>query len=331
MEDEQYDGIAGRDSTTFESDESAANDEHWSSDESEVDSVDSNANSTSDGSVSVEDAGGFDDPLDEVDHDEDEEAGNPTRRARIVATLSLLLTALVLNLAYGIVQLQRMKTPDDKGRGDHKIENIYERKVEEDAEYNIKANKHATRIYQHTSLSSKNYRAGGVISDHMLQRYEEDGAIVVRNLLSPKLLDRLDEASKLLIEQDASSSQKRRGKQFHMVKNGAMFLGVPGMTQPVCDDGEAQGGTCESDLGEEGSGPTTNTTVLSSFRDLAMYSKLPRVAASLLRLDEIRMGGEEALKPENRGRRGVVDESVNLRVARDIFLTKDDDDYACGW
>lgn len=321
MED---DGIAGRDSTSFESDEStAAYDEDWNSDEtvsdeSEVDSVDSN------------DAGGFDDPLGvDRDHDEDEGAGNPSRRARIVATLSLLLAALVLNLAYGIVQLRRMH---DNGRDDRKIETKYDRKLE-DVEYNIKANKHATRIYTHSSLSSKNYRAGGVVSDYMLQRYEEDGAIVVRNLISPKLLDRLDEASKLLIEQNTSSSQKRRGKQFHMVKNGAMFLGVPDMASPVCDEGEAQGETCMSDLGEEGSRPTTNTTILSSFRDLAMYSKLPRVAASLLRLDEIRMGGEEALKPENKGRRGrgAVDESVNLRVARDIFLTKDDDDYACGW
>ncbi|EJK74558.1 hypothetical protein THAOC_03757, partial [Thalassiosira oceanica] len=86
MED---DGIAGRDSTSFESDEStAAYDEDWNSDEtvsdeSEVDSVDSN------------DAGGFDDPLGvDRDHDEDEGAGNPSRRARIVATLSLLLAAL---------------------------------------------------------------------------------------------------------------------------------------------------------------------------------------------------------------------------------------------
>jgi len=335
MADEQYDGIAGRDSTTFESDESTAYaDDHWNSDEtvsdgeSEVDSVDSTADD-----VSVGNAGGFDDLVDELDHDEHGETGNPSRRATIVATLSVLLTALVLNFAYGIVQLHRMKTPDDNGRADHKkIETKYDRRLE-DVEYNIKANKHATRIYTHSSLSSKNYRAGGVLSDYMLQRYEEDGAIVVRNLISPKLLDRLDEASTMLIEQNTASSKKRRGKQFHTVKNGAMFLGVPVMASPVCGEGDSQGTTCESDLGEEGSDLSRNTTILSSFRDLAMYSKLPRVAASLLRLDEIRMGGEDALKPENKGRhgKGPVDETVNLRVARDIFLTKDDDDYACGW
>ena len=98
MADEQYDGIAGRDSTTFESDESTAYaDDHWNSDEtvsdgeSEVDSVDSTADD-----VSVGNAGGFDDLVDELDHDEDGETGNPSRRATIVATLSVLLTALVL-------------------------------------------------------------------------------------------------------------------------------------------------------------------------------------------------------------------------------------------
>ena len=134
-------------------------------------------------------------------------------------------------------------------------------------------------------------------------------------------------------------TKKKRGKQFHMVKNGAVFLGVPPQKEDTTCNGEEEE-TCNADnIGEE----DDNNIILSSFRYLAMYSKIPRVAASLLRLDELRVGGEEYLKHSNRRRMGqdeetdgddninFIDDSINLRICRDIFLTKDDDEYACGW
>ena len=188
----------------------------------------------------------------------------------------------------------------------------------------------ATRIYTHASLTSKNYRAGGILSDDMLKRYERDGVLVIRNLVPPKLLDRLNEAGNLLIgKQELEQKGRRKGKQFHLVHNGAIFLGVPSPEDSTCNIDAEQ---CDA---RQSIDQVDNTTVLSSFRDLAMYSKIPRVAASLLRLDELRVGGVENLREQSRKRTNQykkrVDDSINLRICRDIFLTKDNDPYACGW
>ena len=247
--------------------------------------------------------------------------------------------------------------------------------LQDHAEYKLP--RYPTRIYTHASLSSRNYRAGGVLSDEMLTRFEEDGVIVIRNLVSPKLLDRLGDASQMLIDEQqdhdegtasSSSKKKKRGKQFHMVKNGAIFLGVPSSSKrengsmDCIDNAEEGGGVCQEKLDttlskeepgdsnvETNNDEDDDNVILSSFRDLAMYSKIPRVAASLLRLDELRVGGEEHLKPDSKRRRrrrrkqtkggeededdveDYIDDSINLRICRDIFLTKDDDNYACGW
>jgi hypothetical protein len=185
----------------------------------------------------------------------------------------------------------------------------------------------------------------------MIDRYERDGVLVLRNLISPKLLERLDLAGEMLIKQaKENGGSKRKGKQFHLVKNGAIFLGVP----PFNSDASS---TCSKDSEQCALHQSSqdysvdNTAIMSSFRDLAMYSKLPRVAASLLRLDELRVGidnlnmGSKRSRERSRRRQtqnnttdnnntdsnDYVDESINLRIARDIFLTKDNDPYACGW
>lgn len=312
--------------------------------------------------------------------DEDIKSQKNRRRrlAILILMLSTLLAVLFINMGYVMLQLTKARSGsqplnDDetvKENGDTKSQtksnNYHEAKanekngdrtkrnkiqnLEDNEEY--KMPKYPTRIYTHSALSSKNYRAGGVLSDEMLHRFEEDGVIVIRNLVSPKLMDRLDMASQMLIDgQDEGSMKKKRGKQFHMVKNGAVFLGVPPRKGgPVCTTNNAnEDESCEVDAETD-----NDDIILSSFRDLAMYTKIPRVAASLLRLDELRVGGEQYLKPNsNRRRRHAekqeqnkeqgeekendegddmhIDESVNLRICRDIFLTKDNDTYACGW
>jgi len=355
----------------------------------------------------------------------------------IIVILALLLGVLVVNLAVQLRLLagyhldtgglndvvagvaNNVDSMGDLKGGGNKNDNFSDATSSKNATVPTKTNtitrintNPATRIYTHSTLSSKNYRAGGILSEEMLETYERDGVLVIRNLISPKLLDRLDLASKALIDteddivgdfggiddRDQSGDEdvgkdvtdgavkekmkktkrkkKKKGKQFHMVKNGAIFLGVPPprpSDSPVSscsstDNEETEEGTCISDSKTPTSTTTpdsatttmaetrshiSNNTIMSSFRDLAMYSKLPRVAASLLRLDEARVGGKENLMAGRR--RGLshkmtqggesdgegdnmdrnvefeVDESVNLRICRDIFLTKDDDPYACGW
>ena len=285
------------------------------------------------------------------------------RRQVIVLILSILLIILLSNFGYGGYQLLQLKSIVDKNNNDNKSSTrktqFYPANVVEEKEYthntqdidDYQLPKYPERIYKHASLSSKNYRAGGILSDEMLHRYEEDGVLVIRNLISPKLLDRLDTASQILIINDGKENGRtKKPKQFHMVKNGAIFLGIPSSANKnddnnVCGSEDA---SCEANIEKVKSTEDDNNIILSSFRDLAMYSKIPRVAASLLRLDELRVGGEDNLKHKKRRRRQhegeeednnskeedtvtTVDDSINLRISRDIFLTKDDDDYACGW
>ena len=302
-----------------------------------------------------------DDQLFEVDdfHTDEGAQQTPKKSLRmIILFLSTLLALLLANLWYQLYQLSKVTRSDgplslsvngEIGRNiqTKSDDNIIERETEEN---NLHDNggyqlpQYPRRIYTHTSLSSKNYRGGGILSNEMLHRFEEDGVIVIRNLVSPKLLERLDLASQILIDsQDVGNTKKKRGKQFHMVKNGAIFMGVP-PPKTCISSAENEGELCDAQIGTE---DDDDNIILSSFRDLAMYSKIPRVAASLLRLDELRVGGEENLQHSRRrrqkkdleqhqgdqydGRDFNVDESINLRICRDIFLTKDDDDYACGW
>mmetsp|Transcript_9961 Transcript_9961/g.20716 ORF Transcript_9961/g.20716 Transcript_9961/m.20716 type:complete len:488 (-) Transcript_9961:250-1713(-) len=340
----------------------------------------------------------------------------------IIVILALLLGVLVVNLAVQLRLLagyhldtgglndvvagvaNNVDSMGDLKGGGNKNDNFSDATSSKNATVPTKTNtitrintNPATRIYTHSTLSSKNYRAGGILSEEMLETYERDGVLVIRNLISPKLLDRLDLASKALIDteddivgdfggiddRDQSGDEdvgkdvtdgavkekmkktkrkkKKKGKQFHMVKNGAIFLGVPPprpSDSPVSscsstDNEETEEGTCISDSKTPTSTTTpdsatttmaetrshiSNNTIMSSFRDLAMYSKLPRVAASLLRLDEARVGGKENLMAGRR--RGLshkmtqggesdgegdnmdrnvefeVDESVNLRICR---------------
>jgi hypothetical protein len=302
---------------------------------------------------------GNDQSFEAHDFHNDEGVQAPKKLLRmIILFLSTLLPLLMINLGYQLYQLSKVTRSDGplslnvNGEIGSNIQKKTDNNIEREAEENnlhddggYQLPQYPRRIYTHTSLSSKNYRGGGILSDEMLHRFEEDGVIVIRNLVSPKLLERLDLASQMIIDsQDVGNTKKKRGKQFHMVKNGAIFMGVPPPMTCV-SSAENEGEMCDAQIGTE---DDNDNIILSSFRDLAMYSKIPRVAASLLRLDELRVGGEENLQHSRRRRQKKdvkdqhqgdqydggdvnVDDSINLRICRDIFLTKDDDDYACGW
>ena len=120
-----------------------------------------------------------------------------------------------------------------------------------------------------------------VVSDEVLAAYRNEGVVAVRGLLSKELLDALDPVSQQLVnEQDDKNTQRqrpRRSTQFHTVQIGPSFLSDDALATP--------------------------------FRNVALDSVLPSVAAQLLGLDE----------------------SHSLRMLRDILLAKDNDPYVCGY
>ena len=127
----------------------------------------------------------------------------------------------------------------------------------------------------------------------MQSAFEKDGVIAVRGLLSSDLMDRLDEAStELIMKQNEKNNARWRGRraqpstQFHTVEVGTIF-------QPV-----AQPWSIEMYKSQP-------------FVDIALFSKLPFIAANLLNLD--------------------VAQNETLRLLRDIFLAKDDGEFICGW
>ena len=128
----------------------------------------------------------------------------------------------------------------------------------------------------------------------MMSAFEKDGVIAVRGLLSSNLLDRLDAASTELIKKRNKKKQARHdgrrkqpSRQFHTVEVGTIF----------------QNATTEN----EGNAATT----ISPFREIALFSKLPSFAATLLNLDQ--------------------QQNDTLHLLRDIFLAKDEGEFICGW
>ena len=295
--------------------------EKWSNET--FDDDDDDDDYSSDDDLTEDDADNLteDEPFDEEDHDAEGEFNETPRRYRLLTIFTLSCILLYLLIALD-VQLKEY-FGFDLSNMNHLSSNPSISQSTNSNEYTLPRDR---RIYTHTSLSSKNYRAGGILSDEMLSEYERDGVIVLRNLIPPQLIQRLEQAGDILISKERN---KKRGRQFHLVKNGAIFLGVPSPLE-----------TCSSDTCMPNEVDNATTDILSSFRDVAMYSKLPRVAASLLRLDEKRVGGADNLNIGSKRSRErnkieendyVVDDSVNLRICRDIFLTKDGDSYACGW
>eukprot|EP00985_Skeletonema_marinoi_P021577 scaffold13312_cov109-Skeletonema_marinoi.AAC.2 len=289
--------------------------------------------------------------MDDLMDEQEEEFSTPSRiKSLIIAALMVLLAGLVLNFSYVLVQLNTSR-PEMTDRSNALMKNSADDSIYSDKNnimnniqssgYNEpKQNKlvrEKTGIYKFTGLHGNKHRGGGVLSDAMIEQYEEDGVIVFRNLISSKLLDKLDEASEILVNEHQEKEGRKKRQQFHMVKNHAIFLGVPSTDKQSCSSSNEEG-VCipKDDETETDDDIADDDDTMSAFRHLAMYSKIPRVAASLLRLDELRVGGAEHLNlprqlPDDPEPNHTVDDSINLRICRDIFLTKDDDDYACGW
>ena len=276
--------------------------------------------------------------LEDLSDIEEDFSASSRRYSTIIIALLMILGSLVLNFSYILVQLRNTADESNSYAPDADVkENNDSSEMQPNGLHERKQNnlvREKTGIYKFTGLHGNKYRGGGVLSDAMIEQYEADGVIVIRNLIPPQLLEQLDQASAILVnehQEKEGGNKRKRSQQFHMVKNHAIFLGVPSADNTSCSSSSDEERVCATNNDAE-----NNDEIMSAFRHLAMYSKIPRVAASLLRLDELRLGGAEYLNlprqlPGDPVRNHTVDDSINLRVCRDIFLTKDEDDYACGW
>ena len=271
------------------------------------------------------------------DLNEQEFSTSSRRKSLIIAASFMLLGGLALNFSYVLMQLRNI--PEEADSSPAAVSTNMMKNNDDEPNEGNKLVREKTGIYKFAGLHGNKFRGGGVLSDAMIEQYEEDGVIVIRNLVPPKLLHKLDEASAILVKehQEKEGGKKMKKSQFHMVKNGAIFLGVPSHDEKICSSSSKEEGVCvPKDAESDDTAPSNNDAIMSAFRDLAMYSRVPRVAAGLLRLDELRVGGAEYLNlprqlPGDPEPNHTVDDSINLRICRDIFLTKDDDPYACGW
>ena len=350
--------VSSGDDDSFSS-SSVGSDPYHSTDDDHDGQPSSSGSDNDDISSDDEDSSTQDVLMDDLMDEQEEIAMSSSRKKSIIAAaLMMSLACLVLNFSYVLVQLHNIPKDidsfpsemnnnvvenDDNDRrksdkNDLSNDDIQPSGHNHNEPKQNKLVREKTGIYKFTGLHGNKYRGGGVLSDAMVEQYEEDGVIVIRNLISSHLLDKLDEASATLVKehQEGAGVKKMKRQQFHMVKNHAIFLGVPSPSadkQSCSSSNEHE--VCIPDA-ENDDATSSNDETMSAFRHVAMYSKIPRVAASLLRLDELRVGGAEHLNlprqlPGDPEPSHTIDDNINLRICRDIFLTKDDDEYACGW
>eukprot|EP00978_Attheya_sp_CCMP212_P016871 scaffold44529_cov39-Attheya_sp.AAC.2 len=143
-----------------------------------------------------------------------------------------------------------------------------------------------------------NVSSAASLNETLRNVYHRDGVIAIRGLLSEDLLQQLDKESTQVLEQmdkDGKISKKAtNGKQFHAVQHHLALRNPPPSNWET--DGDADD--------------------VTAFLNVSLFSQIPQVAAALLLSDDEKEGEED---------------TNNLRLMRDIFLTKDQDPYICGW
>jgi hypothetical protein len=145
------------------------------------------------------------------------------------------------------------------------------------------------------------FRRGELVTEEMRIAFAKDGVIAVRGILYPELLERLDAASNsLILEQQAKNKKKPKvltgrktpsNSQFFTVQQGAVFLNL---TKDNEDKDDNEG--------------------IPPFLEVSLASDIPKIVADLLQLQSTNDTKTET-----------------LRLMRDIFLTKDEEEYICGW
>ncbi|VEU42583.1 unnamed protein product [Pseudo-nitzschia multistriata] len=140
-----------------------------------------------------------------------------------------------------------------------------------------------------------------LVSEEMQEAFDRDGVIAVRGLLDPALLSALDDATQMIV-----SRQKEKDKAKSKTKPKVLT----GRKKAPKQFFTVNQGTIFSSVDGGNS-----TSVDSPFVKVAMTSKIPQVIAGLIGFDC------ETCEHANK----------TLRILRDIFLAKDEEEYVCGW
>ncbi|CAB9505373.1 expressed unknown protein [Seminavis robusta] len=134
--------------------------------------------------------------------------------------------------------------------------------------------------------------------DEIHAAYKQEGVVAVRGLVSADLLERLDEASRELITKDPGSKKNQRNKQFHTMQQNPIFL----------NDWTAN----TTNTNASATDATISISQHSNpFVQVALLSQVPKLASQLM-------------LPE-------LEANESVRVIRDIFLSKDKEEFICGW
>jgi len=150
--------------------------------------------------------------------------------------------------------------------------------------------------------------------------YQKDGVVAVRGLIPTGLLERLDEEShKLTLQESERKEAAKRAKgnppskvkkqmQFHTQFIMPMFLEpFPSVLE---DQTELETRpTYDATVNDEAT--IENIKNATAFLEVAVLSQVPKFASSLM-------------SPE-------LSEGESVRVMRDIFLAKDEEEWICGW
>jgi hypothetical protein len=141
------------------------------------------------------------------------------------------------------------------------------------------------------------------LTNEMREEFLKDGVIAVRGLLSEQLLRELDQEADIFVEDQFIKNRRnpKRGTQFFTQKIGIALRGARDI---------------DTDL-------ATSQTIqnMSGFTKVALFSEVPSMAAQLL-FSEV-----------NQDSTGNTTDTTaqTVRMLRDIFLSKDNDPYFCGW
>jgi hypothetical protein len=137
----------------------------------------------------------------------------------------------------------------------------------------------------------------------LLDAYRHDGVICLRGLLSDDLVVQLDtETAAIIAERVAQDGRPKKHSQFHTVEHSALFRNI--------------------NINSSNMSVSTTTKDFPALMQAALFSNISRVAAELLGLVATVKEEEEEVASSSRR---------NLRVIRDIFLAKDNEEYTCGW
>jgi len=137
-------------------------------------------------------------------------------------------------------------------------------------------------------------KSDNLVSYEMQESFDRDGVICVRGLLDPDLINLIDdETTKIILHEREKIEAKDKSKRSHGKAPKQFFTVNQGVIFSPVD------GNSNSDT--------------SPFVKLAILSKIPEFVANLLNFD--------------------CDKGTNetLRILRDIFLAKDEEEYVCGW